>query len=996
MERSVQDEAESREANPAVTDADAHREQGATMQPLRTGMPLWDRFAGPNLGYVAELYERYRQNPGAVDDATRDFFARLGGPGLADLFALESADGQGLTAPARAPISSPDAMRIVRAARLARGIREYGHLGAHIDPLGKAPPSDPMLDPATHDLTDADLAALPGTIVWPEVGAAAGTCLDAIRRLRDIYQGPLGYEFGHIHDVAERDWLRDMVESGTLQASPSIEERRTLLRQLSEVEGFERFLQTTFPGQKRFSLEGTDMLVPMLQSLIHDAVAAGAREIAIGMAHRGRLNVLAHVLGKPYAAIFSEFHTAPNKDLVPSEGSMGINYGWSGDVKYHLGASATVARGEGVSDAVRVRLTLADNPSHLEFVGPVIEGFTRAAQDIRDAPGPPRQDTEVALAVTIHGDAAFPGEGVVAETLNLSRLRGYQTGGTIHIVVNNQLGFTTEPDEGRSTLYASDLAKGFEIPIIHANADDPEACLAAIRLAHAYRERFHKDFLVDLVGYRRRGHNEGDEPSFTQPAQYAAIADHPTVHALYAHRLAAEGVIQAHEAAALLQQVETRLRAEYDEVAVSHPSEEAPTLQTAPTLGDVATAVPAATLRSLDQALLAWPADFTVVPRLARLLGRRGEAIEKTSGIDWAHAEALAFASLLADGVPIRLSGQDSERGTFSQRHLALHDARTGARYIPLQHLPQARASFAVYNSPLSEAAVLGFEYGYSVHSPETLVLWEAQFGDFANAGQVLIDQFIAAARAKWRKHPSLVLLLPHGYEGQGPEHSSGRLERYLQLAAEDNLRVVVPSTAAQYFHLLRAQARLLGGSARPLVVMTPKSLLRHPGAGASLKALANGRFQPVLDDTTAADHRDRVERLILCAGKVAVDLEAAIAARTAPTERLAVVRVEQLYPFPADGVARVISGYPHLREVIWLQEEPRNMGAWTAIAPRLQAVLTAELALRYIGRPERASPAEGRAEDHAAAQAALVGEALAGMAGRQVKASRRRGARDE
>jgi 2-oxoglutarate dehydrogenase E1 component len=888
----------------------------------------------------------------------------------------------------RPPISAADAARIVGAARLARGIREYGHLGAHIDPLGSAPPGDPMLEPATHGLADADLAALPGTIVWPEAdAAAAGTCLDAIRQLRTIYLESLGYDFDHIHDAEERAWLRQVVESGTFQAPMGVEQRRALLLRLSEVEAFERFLHATFPGQKRFSLEGTDMLVPMLDALIHDAAAAGAREVLMGMAHRGRLNVLAHVLSKPYAAIFAEFHTAPNKELVPSEGSIGINYGWSGDVKYHLGASATVAQDEAGDEPVRVRLTLADNPSHLEFVNPVIQGFARAAQDRLDAPGAPRQDTAVALAVAIHGDAAFPGEGVVAETLNLSRLRGYQTGGTVHIVVNNQIGFTTEPDEARSTLYASDLAKGFEIPIIHANADDPEACLAAIWLAGAYRVRFQKDCLVDLVGYRRWGHNEGDEPSFTQPLLYAAISEHPTVRARYAERLVAAGAVAPAEVDTMLGAAQAQLRNAYDSVNSGQTDMETPALAIAPALGSVSTAVPPSTLRALNQALLEWPADFTVVPRLARLLRRRDEGFAKPGGIDWAHAETLAFASLLTEGVPIRLSGQDSERGTFSQRHLVLHDARTGARYIPLQHLPQARAAFAVHNSPLSEAAVLGFEYGYTVHASDALVLWEAQFGDFANAGQVLIDQFIAAARAKWRKHPSLVLLLPHGYEGQGPEHSSGRLERYLQLAAEDNIRVVVPATAAQYFHVLRAQARLRGRAARPLVVMTPKSLLRHPRAAASLAALAEGRFYPVVEDAAAAGRRERVERLILCAGKVAVDLEVAIAALPAPLVWLAVARVEQLYPFPDEAIAQLIGRYPHLREVVWLQEEPRNMGAWSYLAPRLAALLPAARAPRYIGRPERASPAEGRAEDHAAAQARLLDEALAGVKREQSEA---------
>ncbi|HEY7848472.1 MAG TPA: 2-oxoglutarate dehydrogenase E1 component, partial [Ktedonobacterales bacterium] len=577
----------------------------------------------------------------------------------------------------------------------------------------------------------------------------------------------------------------------------------------------------------------------------------------------------------------------------PSAGSAGINYGWTGDVKYHLGARTTVRE----SELAQVALTLAHNPSHLEFVNPVVEGFTRAAQDRRNERGTPAQNVDKALCVTIHGDAAFPGEGVVAETINLSRLPGYQTGGTIHIIANNQIGFTTSAEQGRSTLYASDLAKGFEIPIILVNADDPEACLSAVALAHAYRQRYHKDFLIDLVGYRRWGHNEGDEPTFTQPLLYASIAEHATVRARYAERLEAEGVVAPVDAETMQHAAQERLKQAYEELQAGHVPEEQADLEVSPPLASVATAESAATLRDYNEALLARPPGFTPNAKLERLLARRREALEKPGGIDWGFAETLAFAATLADGTPIRLAGQDSERGTFSQRHDALHDARTGGVYIPLQALPQARASFAVYNSPLSEAAALGFEYGYSVHAPNTLVLWEAQFGDFANAGQVLIDQFIAAARAKWRQLPGLVLLLPHGYEGQGPEHSSGRLERYLQLAAEDNLRVVNCTTAAQYFHLLRAQAKLLATAPRPLIVMTPKSLLRHPRAGSSLSDLTEGRFEPVLADEQAAP--EAVRRLILCSGKVVVELAAALAARSAPPDWIAVARVEQLYPYP-------------------------------------------------------------------------------------------------
>ncbi|MGH2516049.1 MAG: thiamine pyrophosphate-dependent enzyme, partial [Ktedonobacterales bacterium] len=549
--------------------------------------------------------------------------------------------------------------------------------------------------------------------------------------------GSLGYDFDHVQDFDERAWLRDAVESGAYTATPTNDERRELLKRLTEVEEFERFLHTTFQGQKRFSLEGCDTLVPMMDDVIHEAAADGAREVLIGMAHRGRLNVLAHILGKPYVKIFSEFHTAPNKELVPSEGSAGINYGWTGDVKYHLGARNVVQEGE----QAQVQVTMAHNASHLEFVNPVVEGFTRAAQDDRSAPGAPTQDTRRALALTIHGDAAFPGEGVVAETLNLSRLPGYCTGGTVHIIANNQIGFTTGPREGRSTLYAGDLAKGFEIPIIHVNADDPEACIAAVHMASAYRQRFAKDFLVDLIGYRRWGHNEGDEPAFTQPVLYAAIASHPTVRALYAQRLEASGIVTAEDAEAMRRDVQARLKQAQEALAHGEGAENPPPLEEAPDLTTFDIAVPAETLRELNDALLTRPGPpstseqatlraepgFTPNPKLDRLLQRRRERIEAEGGIEWAHAESLALASILADGTPIRMSGQDTERGTFSQRHLVLHDPNRGATYTPLQALPQARASFAIYNSPLSEAAVLGFEYGYSVHAPDALVLWEAQ-----------------------------------------------------------------------------------------------------------------------------------------------------------------------------------------------------------------------------------------------------------------------------
>jgi len=943
----------------------------------------WELFYGPNAGYALELYERFQQDPTAVDPATRSFFEQHGAPMVEQAVATTSQNGAssppgtvppGMVVPAGQPKFSAqsDVARIVGAARLARSIREYGHLQARIDPLGTPGPGDPMLEAKTHGLTDADLAALPATIVWPLAGPEQGTCLDAIKQLRALYSGTIGYDFDHVQDYGERSWLVEQVEQGTFYHPLALGERQTLLERLIEVEEFERFLHSTFQGQKRFSVEGNDTLIPMLDELVHQAAQVDTREVLIGMAHRGRLSVLAHVLGKPYAAIFSEVHHAPNKELVPSEGSRGINEGWTGDVKYHLGARRTIREGE----MVEVQITLAHNPSHLEVVNPTVMGATRSAQEDRHQRGVPRLDVDRAISVTIHGDAAFPGEGVVAETLNMSRLPGYQVGGTIHIIVNNQIGFTTNARDARSTLYASDLAKGFEIPIIHVNGDDPEACLATIRLAHAYRQRFHKDFLIDLVGYRRWGHNEGDDPTYTQPLMYAKIAALPTVRALYTQRLQKDDATVTAQAEAITQKVREQLRAAQREAEEGHLADDGPPLVDSPRTTTYRTAVPEALLRAINDWLPQRPSGFTPNTKLERILGRRKEGLDRPGGIDWGHAETLAYGSILADGTPIRLTGQDTERGTFVQRHLVLSDAATGEKYSPLATLAEAHASFAIYNSPLSEAAPIGFEYGYSVHAPEALLLWEAQFGDFANTGQVLIDQFIAGARAKWRQDPSLVLLLPHGYEGQGPDHSSGRIERYLQLAAEDNLRIANPTTAAQYFHLLRLQAATLHDARRPLVVMTPKSLLRHPRAGSSLADLTDGSWQPLLTED-ATRGREAVTRLIFCSGKVAVDLAGSPAREDA--DWAAVARLEQLYPFPTDEVAALLETYPQLREVVWLQEEPKNMGAWSYAALRFSKLLKERgLPLRYIGRQPRASTAEGSADVHTQEQARIVEAAFA------------------
>jgi 2-oxoglutarate dehydrogenase E1 component len=919
---------------------------------------------GPNAGYAAELYERYLQDPNSVDAATRSVFENW-------IAAQESAvPAAAIPAVGTAP-ASIDILRVVGAARLARLIRELGHLAAHVDPLGSDPPGDPGLELATHGLQTGDLAALPPSVVGGPLAEGAANALEAMGSLRRVYSGTIGYETDHIQVDEERQWIRDAIETGQFFQNFDSNAKCDLLERLTEVDTFEQYLHQTFQREKRFSIEGTDMLVPMLDEIIHHAARAGTREVVMGMAHRGRLNVLAHVLGKPYAAILSEFEHAKGDENASVSGRSFD--GWTGDVKYHLGAR----RGYKETGLDEMKLTLVPNPSHLEYVNPVVEGHARAAQERRTLRGEPIREDEAALPILIHGDAAFPGQGIVAETLNLSSLPGYRTGGTLHIIVNNQIGFTTLPADARSTLYAGDLAKGFEIPIIHVNADDPEACLAVARMAHAYRERFHKDFMVDLIGYRRYGHNEGDEPAFTQPRMYEAITAHSRARELWAQELERQGVVTRDEAQAMVAAVQERLK----QARAANGPGDGHAEETERHIGrkEVATAVPAETLIQLNEALLARPAGFTVNAQLERtVFQRRRAGLERQGGIDWGHAEALAFASILADCTPIRLTGQDAERGTFNQRHLVVHDPITGARYVPLQNIREARASFAVYNSPLSESAPLGFEYGYSMHAPGVLALWEAQFGDFANSAQVRIYQFLVSGNAKWRQIPSLVLLLPHGYEGQGPDHSSARLERFLQLAANDNIRVVDCTTSAQYFHLLRRQAALLKTDPRPLIVMAPKFLLRHPRASSSLSDLTHGTFQPVIRDAEADARPERVTRLILCSGKVYVDLIDSKLFETAEgRENLAVARVEELYPFPEDELRAVVTGYSHLREIVWMQEEPCNMGAWTYIAPRLRDLVGWTGELIYAGRREAASPAEGSKLLHAAEQERILTEAL-------------------
>jgi 2-oxoglutarate decarboxylase len=883
--------------------------------------------------------------------------------------AAASSSSDGVTA----PTGGEELLRAVHAAtNLVSRVRSHGHLAAHLDPLGSEPEGDPGLDPEALGLKPEIQAKLPAKIFQMYVPGA--TLADALPHLRETYCGTIAYEIEHIASHRQRVWLREHVESGAFRHELTSDERRTLLKRLVEVDALERFMHKAYLGQHQFSIEGLDMTVPMLDELIQLSAAHGGQEVVIGMAHRGRLNVLAHNLGRSYDTIFGEFEGASTLEAVTT-----IPQGGTGDVKYHHGTQGTYKLPGG--DTVRVNLE--SNPSHLEYVSPVVEGATRAAQTSRKGPHA-HQDTNAAVPIVIHGDASFPAQGVVSETFNLQALDGYKVGGTVHIITNNQVGFTTDPDDARSTRWASDLAKGFDVPIIHVNADDVQACISAVRLAFAFRQEFGHDVLIDLIGYRRFGHNESDEPAYTQPEMYAKIKTKKRVAELWADRLVAEGVVSKEEVDRQAQEVWDNLTLLHQRLkskiaaAAEHGGEHSTgeyQLDRSPS-PEVETAVPATRLRELGEQLMRVPDGFTVHPKMVKQLDRRREALqegnEATPNIDWAHGEALAFASLLTEGTPLRLTGQDTERGTFSQRHMVLHDAKTGQTVCPIQSLPDALAPLELHNSPLSELACMGFEYGYSQEAPETLVLWEAQFGDFVNSAQVIVDQFITSGLAKWGQTSRLTLLLPHGYEGSGPEHSSARLERFLRAAAEGNIRVASPTTPAQYFHLLRRQARI--AKQRPLIVMTPKSLLRLPQAASALEDMAEDtRFQPVLAEPGVQD--EQVTRLVLCTGKIYYDL---VGHPDRPSHTgLAVARVELLYPFPETQILALMARYPNLQEVLWVQEEPRNMGARAHMFPRLMQIMPAEMHFGYIGRPERASPGEGYPAAHAAEQNRIVTTAI-------------------
>ncbi|SFA91569.1 MULTISPECIES: 2-oxoglutarate dehydrogenase E1 component [unclassified Bacillus (in: firmicutes)] len=926
---------------------------------------LEGQFLGPNLGYILEMYETYQTDPDLVSNDLKDYFQNL---------EARSKSFNSETIPSNQHLQSTE--KILAAVKLAEQIRVFGHLSAKVSPITKQNYAEQEIDPASFGLLKEDLEKLPAELLCDFAPKEISTGWDAYQFLIRVYTNSIAYEFGHIHDAEEKKWLQEKVETGSVLASLSKQKRIGLFKRLAQVELFEKFLHRTFVGQKRFSIEGLDSMIPLIDEIVTEAVQDGAKTINIGMAHRGRLNVLAHVLCKPYEKIFSEFQHAPNKELVPSEGSIGINYGWTGDVKYHLGLDRQIKE----ENTVRARLTLANNPSHLEYVGAVVEGFTRAAQDERSRPGYPHEEPQSALAILVHGDAAFPGEGIVAETLNLSRLKGYRTGGSIHIIANNTIGFTTEAMDSRSTRYASDLAKGYEIPIVHVNADDPEACLAVAKLAAEYRSLFNKDFLIDLIGYRRFGHNEMDEPMTTNPRMYNLIHKHPTVKEIYGKSLKVDGVLNDSQVKDIEEEITGVFQKAFDNVSASvkEPEVHVPQLPVTIEKGfpDLDTTVPTEVLKRINEELLFRPEKFQVYTKLERILGRRKEMFEQGK-IDWGHAESLAFATILSEGIPIRLTGQDSERGTFAQRNLVLHDSVTGEKYSPLHQLSTAKASFAIHNSPLSEGSVLGFEYGYNIYSPESLVIWEAQYGDFANAAQVIFDQFIAAGRAKWGQKSGLVMLLPHGYEGQGPEHSSGRLERFLQSAAENNWTVVNLTTSAQYFHLLRRQALMLKREEiRPLVVMSPKSLLRNPLVSSSGVELSTGKFKAIIAQPDSGTNSEIVERVVLCSGKIAIDLAEKMK-EYSDLNWLRVLRIEEIYPFPAKILENEFNKYPNLHEICWIQEEPKNMGAWSFVEPRIQEMAPNGIKVEYIGRRRRSSPAEGDPNVHKLEQAQMILKAL-------------------
>jgi 2-oxoglutarate dehydrogenase E1 component len=954
--------------------------------------------SGPNAAFITELYARYAEDPQSVDPDWRAYFASLGDGAAEAMEDLRGASwaprkpafangptlvatnghieplrhgGNGTQAPVLAPEggTSIEALRnaardSVRALTMVRAYRVRGHMESDLDPLGLKPIKPHAdLDPATYGFTEADMDR--PMFVNNVFGLETATLRELIARVRTTYCGKIGVEYMHIQDPAQRAWIQERIESVLNTTEFTERGKRAILERLTAAEVFERFLDRKYTGTKRFGLDGGETLIPAMEQIVKRGSQLGVTEVVLGMTHRGRLNVLANFMGKPFAAIFSEFQGNPaNPEDVQG----------SADVKYHLGTSA-----DREFDGKVVHLSLTANPSHLEAADTVVLGKVRAKQQ-------QKKDTERqhCMALMLHGDASFAGQGLVAETLDLSDLKGYRTGGTVHLIINNQIGFTTNPVQSRSGPYCSEAGKIVQAPILHVNGDDPEAVVHVARIAAEFRQQFKKDVIVDMFCYRRFGHNEGDEPAFTQPLMYRTIAKHPTTRAIYAERLLKEGTIAAGVAEQLAADFQQSLEREFDS-ATSYKPNKADWLEGAWSGMAIAsgddrrgdTAVSRELLQGVGVSITKVPADFTANRKVLRLLESRKQMAETGEHIDWAMGEALAFGTLLEEGTPVRLSGQDVGRGTFSQRHAVLIDQENEQSYIPLNNLRAGQAPMEVVDSPLSEAGVLGFEYGFSLADPKALVIWEAQFGDFANGAQVIIDQFISSGESKWLRMSGLVMMLPHGYEGQGPEHSSARLERYLQLCAEDNLQVVNCTTPANFFHALRRQVHR--NFRKPLIAMTPKSLLRNKLCVSNLAAMGPGSsFHRVLFDEGKLKSDGEIKRVVLCSGKVYYDLYEEREKRG--IDNVYLMRLEQLYPFPVKPLMVELGRFPQA-QVIWCQEEPRNMGPWTFVAPEVEAVLDSLDArtrrLRYTGRPASASPATGILRRHIKEQAALVDAAL-------------------
>ena len=909
---------------------------------------------GTNLGMILELHDMYQDDPDSVSEEMRTLFD-----------SIES--GQ-----SGAGVSSMDQNKVKSLLRLLDNIRLFGHLEADIYPLYEPDVKNvPSLNFEDYDLTENDLKKMPASLVSRHLGDYYENAYEAMTQLYALYTGPIAYEYMHINDTEERQWLKETIETQS-KVELTDDKKKDLFKTLARVEGFEKYLHKNFVGAKRFSIEGLDTLVPMLEHLLELMSDEGIPNLQLGMAHRGRLNVLTHILEKPYEMMISEFMNTDPMKFLPGDGSLEITQGWARDVKYHLGA-AKVRNDKEISQ----RISLANNPSHLEVVAPVVLGKTRAQQESTDHSGKPEIDYNKALATIIHGDAAFPAQGVIFESLNLGKLDGYAVGGSLHIIANNRIGFTTEESAARSTVYASDGALGFDLPVLHVNADKPEHVLRSIGIALRYRQKFNKDIIIDLVGYRRYGHNEMDEPTATNPMLYKEVKSRDTIDEIYGSDLVSQEVITEDEKNNIIDSIADEMRDAQDKIDKKDTNIDSE-LKTPEVLTEgqenKTENITYDRLAKINDDLFKYPEDFTVFRKLENVLNRRKKPFEDDNElVDWSHAEALAFATINQDGTPIRLTGQDSERGTFAQRHSVLHDPETGKQFIPLHAIDHSNATFDVYNSPLSESAVVGYDYGYNVENNNAMSIWEAQYGDFSNMAQVYFDNFMAAGNAKWGEQSGMTLFLPHGQEGQGAEHSSARLERFLQLAAENNMTVANLTSASNYFYLLRRQAAYLGtDKMKPLVLMTPKSLLRNQIVSEPVSAFVEGSFQEII---VPEYKKTKVKKVLIASGKMAIDLITDL--RENPDDTILVIRMEQIYPFPEDKIKAVLNGLKNLDEVKFVQEEPKNMGIYNYALPYLLEVTPEKAELTYGGRISRASPAEGDGESYKLIQQKIIDNAL-------------------